>query len=85
MDDDLADVQGRFMLELVARRTLYFTMGWPHRMLKVLINEDAAQQVMEELREDVAAHSALEGVPQSKHIRAMKERSLLSLTSTSSG
>ena len=82
IDDEFAEKQGSLALELIAareRRTLYYMMGWPHKMNKVSLASNCATQVITELRADAEAKRYFDDQPKDKHMLLVHERSLFNL------
>ena len=70
---------GSFALNLVSnrvRRTFYAFEGWPHRLLRVLLGENAQTSVIAEFKRDYEAFQSLQAKDEkSKELKEILDRS----------
>lgn len=85
-ENDYADTFGQLVSSLVfqrSRRTIWMPRGWPWRMTKILQNDDQAQAVLDESREDVRIfRQARDSQHIGKGLDAILQRHLMRKSST---
>ena len=86
-DERLAEFLGKFALTLCSgriRRTWYAFDGYPHRMLRILINEREGTAVIAQLKQDYEAYKKVlsDDVPKTKKIKELIARSVFVLPKT---